>query len=126
MPLIRNTTALLIAALSVSGCDRGPEPFQMTVDKVQTFQGFILKGLGVSGTVEKGCIANYDAFVVKRKGKVVYEATASIISLDGTEGFEAPANHKVEFYLKDAPEGAAEVGDVLEAKETTCGKGKEK
>lgn len=124
MPLTRNAIALL-TALAVSACDRGPEPFQMTVDKVQTFRGFVLKGLGVSGTVEQGCIANYDVFVVKRKGKVVYEATASIISLDGVEGSEAPAGHKVEFYLKDAPDGAAAVGDVLEAKKTTCGKDKE-
>lgn len=124
MSLIRNASALL-SILAISACDRGPEPFQMTVDNVQSMRGFVLNGLGVSGTVEQGCVANYDTFFVKRDGKVVYEAVASVMSLDGVQGFEAPAGHKVEFFLKDAADGAVAVGDVLEAKETTCGKEKE-
>ena len=97
----------------------------MKVDNVQSMRGFVLNGLGVRGTVAQGCIANYDAFLVKRNGKVVYEATASIMSLDGVEGFEAGAGHKVEFFLKDAADGAVAVGDILEAETTTCGKGED-
>jgi translation elongation factor EF-Tu-like GTPase len=122
---IRNASALL-TILAISACDRGPEPFRMTVENVQSMRGFVLKGLGVAGTVEQGCIANYDAFVVLRNGKVVYEEKASIMSLDGVEGFEAGAGHKVEFYLGDAADGAVAVGDVLEAEVTTCGKSKDK
>lgn len=118
---IRNASALL-AILVISACDRSPERFQMTVDNVYFMQGFVLKGLGVGGTVEQGCIANYDTFVVKREGKVVYEGGASIMSLDGREGFEAGAGHKVEFYLRDVADGVVVVGDVLEAEVTTCGK----
>jgi len=123
MSFIRNASALL-TLLALSACDRGPEKFQMTVDNVQLMRGFVLKGLGVGGTVEKGCIANFDAFVFKRNGKVVYEGTASIMMLDGAEGFEASAGQKVEFYLRDAADGAVVVGDVLEAEVTTCGKDK--
>jgi hypothetical protein len=94
----------------------------MTVENVQSMRGFVLNGLGVGGTVEKGCIANYDAFVFKRNGKVVYEGNASIMSLDGREGFEAGAGHKVEFYLRGAADGTVAVGDVIEAEVTTCGK----
>lgn len=123
MSLIRNASALL-TLLAVSACDRGPEPFRMKVDNVQSMRGFVLNGLGVSGTVEQGCIANYDTFVVKRDGKVVYEAKAGIMSLNGVQGSEAGTGHKVEFYLKDAADGAVAVGDVVEAEETTCGKSK--
>ncbi len=98
----------------------------MTVDDVQSMRGFVLNGLGVKGTVEQGCIANHDAFVVKRNGKVVYEAMASIMSLDGSAGVEAGAGHKVEFFLKDAADGAVAAGDILEAETTTCGKGEDK
>lgn len=122
MSSIRNASAALLTILSISACDRGPEQFQMTVDNVQSMRGFVLNGLGVGGTVAQGCIANHDAFVVKREGKVVYEAKASIMSLNGVEGFEAGAGHKVEFFLKDAADGAVAVGDVLEAEVTTCGK----
>lgn len=123
MSLIKNTTVLL-AALALSACNRGPEPFRMTVDDVQSMRGFVLKGLGVGGTVEQGCIANYDVFVVKRQGKVVYEGKVSIMSLDGLQGFEAGEGHKVEFYLAGAADGAVAVGDAIEAKVTTCGKAK--
>ncbi len=125
MTLIRGASALL-AILAISACSRGPEPFQMTVDNVQSFRGFMLKGLGASGTVEQGCIAANDVFVVKRDGKVVYEDSASMISVDQAEGYEAGAGQKVEFYLRDAPDGAVQAGDILEAKETTCKKDKEK
>lgn len=125
MSPIRNASALL-TILAVSACSRGPEPFKMTVDNVQSMRGFVLKGLGVRGTVKQGCIANNDAFVVKRNGKVIYETNASILSLDGVQGFEASANHKVEFYVRDAADGAVAVGDVLEASVTTCGKSKKK
>ena len=125
MSFIRNTFSVL-TILAISSCDRGPEPFRMTVENVQSMRGFVLKGLGVGGTVEQGCIANYDAFVVKRNGKVVYEEKASIMSLDGVEGFEASAGHKVEFYLSGAADGAVAVGDILEAEVTTCGKSKDK
>lgn len=125
MSPIRYVSSIL-TILAISACDRGPEPFRMTVDNVQSMRGFVLNGLGVSGTVEQGCIANYDVFVFKRDGKVVYEGEASIMSLDGREGFEAGAGHKVEFYLRGAPDGAVEVGDLLEAEVTTCGKSKDK
>lgn len=125
MSFIRKASALL-TILAVSACDRDPERFQMKVDHVQSMRGFVLNGLGVGGTVEQGCIANHDTFVVKRNGEVVYEAKASIMSLDGLQGFEASAGHKVEFYLKDSADGAVAVGDTLEAEETTCGKDEKK
>lgn len=125
MSLIRNTSAIL-AILAISACDRGPERFRMTVDSVNSMRGFVLNGLGVGGTVEQGCIANYDVFVVKRNGEIVYEANASIMSLEGREGFEAGADQKVEFFLKDAADGAVAVGDILEAETTTCGKDEDK
>lgn len=124
MSLTRNLFALL-TILAFSGCDRGPDQFRMTVKQVQSMRGFVLNGLGVGGVVEQGCIANYDTFVVKRKGEVVYEDKASIMSLDGVEGFEAGAGHQVEFYLRGAADGAVMEGDVLEAEVTTCGKKKE-
>ena len=120
MPLNRKIVAVLVA-LTVSACDRGPEPFEMKVKHVQSMRGFVLNGLGVGGTVKQGCIANFDSFVFKRDGKVVYESNASIMSLDGVEGFEAGAGHEVEFYLRDAPDGAVKVGDIIEAEVTTCG-----
>lgn len=123
MSFIRNASALL-TILAISACDRGPQKFRMTVDFVNPMRGFVLNGLSVGGTVEKGCIANYDAFVVKRKEKVVYEDKASIMSLNGHEGFEVATGQKVEFYLRGAADEAVMVGDVLEADVTTCGKSK--
>lgn len=122
MSFIINKTSALLTILTVGACDRGLDRFRMTVDDVQSMRGVVLNGLGVGGTVEQGCIANYDAFVVKRNGKVVHEAHASIMSLDGVQGFEAGAGHKVEFYLKDAADGVVAVGDIIEAETTTCGK----
>lgn len=95
----------------------------MTVETVQPMRGFLLNGIGVGGWVEKGCIANHDTFLVKRKGKVVFEAKASIISQDSLQAFEANAGHEVEFYISGAADDAVAVGDVLEAEVTTCGKG---
>jgi hypothetical protein len=91
----------------------------MTVETVQPMRGFVLNGMGVGGWVEKG----HDTFLVKRKGKVVFEEKASIISQDSLQAFEANAGHEVEFYISAAADDAVAVGDVLEAEVTTCGKG---
>lgn len=123
MKLIRSTS-ILLTALAISACNRGPEPFKMTVNNVYSMRGFVMNGLGVAGTTEQGCIANHDPFVVKRDGKVVYETTALILSLDSREAFEAPPGHNVEFYFRDAPDGVVKEGDIMEAKNTSCGKGK--
>lgn len=122
MPRSLYALTLLTAAVTISACSRGPEPFRMKINFAKPMRGFVLNGVGIGGTVEQGCIANYDAFVVKRDGEVIYESTASIMMLDGGEGFEAAAGQKVEFYLRGAPDEAVKVGDIMEAKETTCGK----
>lgn len=121
MRFFRNIS-ILLTILATNAYSNSSEPFRMTVKNVQSMRGFVLNGLGLGGIVEKGCIANHDVFVVKRDGKVVYEDYASIMSLDGYEGFEAGAGHKAEFYLRGAADGAVVEGDVMEAKHTTCGK----
>ena len=121
MSPFRNASVFL-TILAISACDRGPEPFRLTVENVQMMKGFVLNGPGIGGTVEQGCIANYDNFVVKRNGEVVHQESASIMSRNGTEGFEASAGDKVEFYLRNSRDGDVKVGDVLEAEVTTCGK----
>ena len=109
-------------ALALTACDRGPKPFRMEVQDVQSMRGFVLNGLGVRGTVEQGCIANFDAFVFMRDGKIALESAASIMSVDGLAGSEAKAGDEVMFFLKDAPDGAVAVGDVIEAETNTCSK----
>ena len=113
---------LLVALVS---CGSEPKQFEMTVDKVDHLQGFVLKGLSVSGTIALGCIANEDRFTLSRGDQLVLEEQVRILNvadLPDPEAFDgtAAAGAYVTLYLPDAKLGAVLPGDILSSLKTSC------
>lgn len=128
---IRSLGLVLLMAVQVAGCTKSPEEFSMKVDRVDELKGMILKGISITGKIEKGCIANDDEFVVQRAGKEVLRTTTRVVNVDGltsADSFtgEVKLGDVVTFYIPDGKKEDVQVGDLVTSKTTTCGKNKEK
>lgn len=120
---------MILAGLLAAGCNSQASEFKMKIDRIDEMNGFILKGLAISGAVEHGCIAHDNEFVVARDGKEVLKAVTRILLVEGLhEGEEidgeAYTGEMVSFYLPDMKKEVVEIGDWVVAKATTCKKSK--
>ena len=99
----------------------------MTIDRVDELNGMILKGISISGTVETGCIANDDAFVVTRNGKEIHQNTVRVLNV---KDLQDPDNFNGEVYIGDyvtlyIPDGKKQdiqSGDILSSNTISCDK----
>lgn len=120
---------MILAGLLVAGCNSQASEFKMKIDRIDELNGFILRGLSITGTVEQGCIAHDDEFVVARDGKEELKTVTRILLVEGLqegeeiEG-EAYTGEVVSFYLPDLKKEAVEIGDWVIGKTTTCKKSK--
>lgn len=120
---------MILAGLLTVGCTSQASEFKMKIDNINEMNGFILKGLGITGTVEQGCIAQDNEFVVVRDGKEVLKTITRILLVeDLREGEEidgeAYTGEVVTFYLPDIKKEVVEIGDWVIGKTTTCKKSK--
>lgn len=120
---------LVLLALSITGCTKAPEEFSMKVDRVDELKGMILKGISITGKIERGCIANDDEFVVQREGKEVLRTTTRVVNVDGlknSDSFtgEVKEGDVVTFYIPDGKKEDVLVGDLVSSKTTSCGQKK--
>lgn len=120
---------MILAGLLVAGCSSQASEFKMKIDRIDELNGFVLRGLSITGTVEQGCIAHDDEFVVARDGKEELKTVTRILLVEGLqegeeiEG-EAYTGEVVSFYLPDLKKEAVEIGDWVIGKTTTCKKSK--
>ncbi len=120
---------MILAGLLVAGCNSQASEFKMKIDRIDELNGFVLRGLSITGTVEQGCIAHDDEFVVARDGKEELKTVTRILLVEGLqegeeiEG-EAYTGEVVSFYLPDLKKEAVEIGDWVIGKTTTCKKSK--
>lgn len=124
---MKTKIAVLLIALAAqsAGCERSATGFEMPVEKIDVLQGFILKGISISGEVKSGCIANEDEFVIKRKGKEILRTTTRILNirdLEDPDAFngQAAEGDVVTLYIPDGKEDDVRVGDILSSMATTC------
>ncbi len=120
---------MILAGLLAVGCTKQASEFKMKIDNINEMNGFILKGLGITGTVEQGCIAQDNEIVVVRDGKEVLKTVARILLVEGLQegeeiDGEAYAGEVVSFYLPDMKKEVVEIGDWVIGKEATCKKSK--
>lgn len=120
---------MILAGLLAVGCTSQASEFKMKIDKIDEMNGFVLRGLAISGTVEQGCIAHDNEFVVVRDGKEVLKTITRILLVeDLREGEEidgeAYTGEVVSFYLPDMKKEVVEIGDWVIGKATTCKKSK--
>ena len=124
---ISNIAIYLLLTLCLLGCDKAPPAFKMTVDKVNKFNGLLLKGLAVSGTVEVGCISEGVALVIYREDEKILEEAARILSVSN-DGNPKPPNGEalekefVTFYLPGVEEQKVMPGDVITSSVVSCRK----
>lgn len=120
---------MILAGLLAVGCTNQASEFKMKIDNINEMNGFVLKGLGITGMVEQGCIAQDNEFVVVRDGKEVLKTITRILMVeDLREGEEidgeAYTGEVVTFYLPDMKKEVVEIGDWVIGKATTCKKNK--
>jgi selenocysteine-specific translation elongation factor len=120
---------MILAGLLALGCNSQASEFKMKIDHINEMNGFVLKGLGVSGTVEQGCIAHDNEFVVVRDGKEVLKDIARLLMVkDLQEGEEidgeAYTGEVITLYLPDIKKEVVELGDWVIGNATTCKKSK--
>ena len=120
---------MTLAGLLAVGCSSQASEFKMKIDNIDEMNGFVLRGLAISGTVEQGCIAHDNEFVVARDGKEVLKTVTRILLVeDLQEGEEidgeAYTGEVVTFYLPDMKKEVVEIGDWFIGKATTCKKNK--
>jgi translation elongation factor EF-1alpha len=123
-------TFLLITTLTMQmiGCEKSSNDFRMTVDKIDELNGMILKGISISGKIESGCIANEDAFVIKRNGKLIHNNTTRVLNVQDLKdpdnfGGEVFTGDYVTLYIPDGKKQDIAPGDILSSNTTSCGKG---
>lgn len=114
--------------MQIIGCGKSSNDFRMTVDKIDELNGMILKGISISGKIESGCIANDDAFVIKRGGKQIHNNTTRILNVQDLKdpdnfGGEAFTGDYVTLYIPDGKKQDIAPGDILSSNTTSCGKG---
>lgn len=126
----RSCAALFLAitlVMHIVGCEKSSNDFQMTVDRVDELNGMILKGISISGKIESGCIANDDAFVIKRNGKPIHNNTTRVLNVQDLKdpdnfGGEVFAGDYVTLYIPDGKKQDIAPGDILSSNTTSCGK----
>ncbi len=118
--------AILVGSLFIlCGCSSRSPEFEMTVEKVDELKGFILKGIAISGPVTRGCIANDATYVIKRKGKKVFEDRAQIL-LAVKDGISREFNGETikgdvaSLYIRDGKLDDVQIGDVLSSDTKSC------
>lgn len=119
---------LMFLVIPSMGCDRGSSDadqasadFEMTVERVDELKGVILKGISVIGTINSGCIASMDKYVVKRDGKKVFETDARILEITNKPGAEkAVKGDYVHLYIPDENPETVKVGDIVTSSTTSC------
>ena len=127
----RSYAALFLAitlAIHIIGCEKSSNDFQMTVDRVDELNGLILKGISISGKIQSGCIANDDAFVIKRNGKPIHNNTTRVLNVQDLKdpdnfGGEVFTGDYVTLYIPDGKKQDIAPGDILSSNTTSCGKG---
>ena len=120
---------IILAGLLAAGCNSNASEFKMKIDRIDEMNGFVLRGLSITGTVDKGCIAHDNEIVVARDGKEVLKTVTRILLVEGLQegeeiDGEAYAGEVVSFYLPDMKKEVVEIGDWVIGKETTCKKSK--
>lgn len=108
-----------------SGCAKSPSPFEMTVSRVDKLEGFILKGISITGTVSHGCIANEDIYIVRRKGEQVFTTDTRIVNVEGLkdpDAFDGKVfeGNVVTFYIPDGKLEDVLVGDEVSSEKVSC------
>lgn len=121
----RIAIVLIALAVQTAGCEKAKTDFEMPIEQVDVLQGFILKGISISGEVKSGCIANEDEFVIKRNGKEILRTTTRILNirdLEDPDSFngEAAEGDYVTLYIPDGKEDDVNLGDILSSSSTTC------
>jgi selenocysteine-specific translation elongation factor len=127
--MIMKVKMMILAGLLAAACNSQASEFKMKIDRIDELNGFILKGLSITGTAEQGCISHDNEVVVTRDGKEVLKTVARILLVEGLQegeeiDGEAYNGEVISFYLPDMKKGAVEIGDWVIAKETTCKKSK--
>lgn len=122
---------LRFAALAIglcgllASCSRQEAKFVMPVDQVQHLQGFILKGLSITGKVTKGCIANDNEFTITRNGKLILTTSVRLLSIEELRpplefNGEAYLGETATFYLPDIKDGEVLKGDQITSLTANC------
>lgn len=117
----------MLLAIQTTGCSENSNDFEMEVAQVDVLQGFILKGISISGKVEKGCISNDDEFVVTRNGKEVLKTTTRILNvldLKDPDSFNGKVftGDYVTLYIPDGKKQDVQPGDRLISNTISCEK----
>lgn len=122
---------IILAGLLIqaAGCSNNANEFRMKIDYINEMNGFVLKGVAIAGTVERGCIAHDDEFIVTRNGKEVLKAVTRILLVENLQegeaiDGEAYTGEVVTLYLPDMKKEVVELGDWVIGKVTTCKKNK--
>ncbi len=118
---------IVFLALAVAHCDSNSNQFEMTVDKVDLLQGFVLKGISMTGTVSTGCLANDDEYTVLRDGKEVLKTTARIVNVAGLEDSDTfdgnvYKGEVITLYIPDGKQEDVLQGDAVISKQVSCDK----
>lgn len=122
---IKTSIAIICFVTALAGCAKPVNKFEMTVDRVDELQGMILKGISISGTIEKGCIANDDEYLVKRAGKEVLKNDVRILSIrdpEDPDAFDGKAfeTDYVTLYIPDGKKTDVKPGDILISNAISC------
>lgn len=118
--------ALLLAASSAYSSEK--HSFEMPVEKINELNGFVLKGLALSGTVKSGCITNENKISIKRKGKVIHTEKMRLLEITGLKADqqfngEAYTGETIQLYIPDVKKDAILVGDVVVSTVSVCAGG---
>lgn len=118
----------IIFLATTASCSLSTAKFSMPVSEVEELHGFVLKGISITGTISKGCIANDNEFVVTRSGKVVLTNTVrlvEVVDLKNPDSFngEAYFGEQVRFYIPDLKKTDVQPGDIISSETANCPKG---
>lgn len=121
---------LLITLLlaTCSACSSEKLTFEMPVDTVNQLNGFVLKGVALSGTVKSGCITNENQISIKRQGKVIHTEKMRLLeitSLKENQQFngEAYTGETIILYIPDVKKDDFLPGDVVVSTVSVCAGG---
>lgn len=121
-------TLVCLAGLLTSCSKQEPKQeskFVMPIESVQKLQGFVLKGLSISGKVTKGCIARDQEYTITRNGKQILTTQVRLLNInDFPEHLdfngEVYLGESPNFYLPDMKEGEVVAGDIVTSMTATC------
>jgi hypothetical protein len=124
---IVNAVIVLGLAFAAAGCNKKANHFELIVEEVNQLDGLVLKGLAISGTVKKGCIANDTELSIYRDNVKVVDNVARILSVSN-QGNPKPPNGEAlvkEFatlYLPGVELHEVVAGDVISSSVVSCRK----